>query len=132
MRLNASELHYVGGDHWAAILDSIAELKRHSDGEEQFRRLTSTDPVRDDDEDTDNANLPASTHSLLLYGGYRQASRAEILAALPPKNAVDRYISRYFNRQELVSCECTLPAEVNDRLSNIKQLQFMAQLFSRR
>lgn len=108
MRVSASELHYVGGDHWAAILDSIAGLKDRFDHEEQLRLGISHDQIQDDTGDAGNVDIHASRHSLLLYGGYRPASQAEILAALPPKGAVDRYISRYFNRQELVSCKCAL------------------------
>ena len=107
MRVSASELHYVGGEHWAAILDSIADLRDHFDHEEQLRLAISPDQVQDDTEDVGNDDIHASRHSLLLYGGYQPASQAEILAALPPKDDVDRYISRYFNRQELVSCKCT-------------------------
>jgi len=108
MRVSALELHYVGGDHWAAILDSIADLKDRFDHEEQLRLAISPDQIQDDTGDAGNVDIHASRHSLLLYGGYRPASQAEILAALPPKGAVDRYISRYFNRQELVSCKCAL------------------------
>lgn len=108
MCVNASELHYVGGDHWAAILHSIADLKDHFDREEQLRLAISPDQIQDDTGNADNIDINASKHSLLLYGGYRPASRAEILAALPPKGTVDRYISRYFNCQELVSCKCAL------------------------
>ena len=107
MRVSASELHYVGGEHWAAILDSIADLRDHFDHEEQLSLAVSPDQVQDDTGDVGNDEIHASRHSLLLYGGYQPASQAEILAALPPKDAVDRYISRYFNRQELVSCKCT-------------------------
>lgn len=31
IRVSPSELRYVGGDHWAAILDNIADLKDHFD-----------------------------------------------------------------------------------------------------
>lgn len=108
MRVSASELHYIGGDHWAAILDSIADLKDCFDREEQLRLGISPDQIQDDTGDAGNVDIHASKHSLLLYGGYRPASQAEILAALPPKGSVDRCISRYFNRQELVSCKCAL------------------------
>lgn len=106
MRVSASELHYVGGEHWAAILDSIADLRDHFDREEQLRLAISPDQVQDDTGEGGNDDIHASSHSLLLYGNFQPASHAEILAALPPKDAVDRYISRYFNRQELVSCKC--------------------------
>lgn len=108
MRVSASELHYVGGDHWASILDSIADLKDHFNHGEQLGPAISPDQTQDDTEDAGNVEHYASRHSLLLYGGYQPASQAEILAALPLKAIVDRYISRYFNRQELVSCKCAL------------------------
>lgn len=108
MHVSASELHYVGGDHWASILDSIADLKDHFDREEQLELSLSPERIRNEvSACPGNVEVHASKHSLLLYGGYRPASQAEILAALPPKSAVDRYISQYFNGQELVSCRFT-------------------------
>ncbi|RAL05410.1 uncharacterized protein BO80DRAFT_397956 [Aspergillus ibericus CBS 121593] len=91
MRVSASELRYVGGDHWAAILENIAELKDHFDREEELQLTTSPD------------DPPDPTHALLLYGCRRATSREELLEALPPRNVVDRYLSRYFNRMDLVS-----------------------------
>ncbi|KAI0834355.1 putative fungal-specific transcription factor [Hypoxylon sp. FL0890] len=102
MRLSASEVRYVGGDHWAAILDSIADLKDHFDQEENIR-LADTPDQAQDDSGNDPVGRPRSPHALLLYGCRRANSRAEILAALPPKSAVDRYISRFFNRLDLVA-----------------------------
>ncbi|KAH6637281.1 hypothetical protein F5144DRAFT_570122 [Chaetomium tenue] len=98
MHMSASELRYVGGDHWTAILDGIADLKDHFDQEERFRLAQD----EHDGDGTTNPLGPRSTHTLLLYGCRLPGSRAEILAALPPKSAVDRYISRYFNRLDLV------------------------------
>ncbi|KAL8734068.1 MAG: hypothetical protein Q9181_003352 [Wetmoreana brouardii] len=103
MRVTGSELRYVGGDHWAAIFDSIADLKDHFDREEQLKWDTSPDQIQDDTGDAGNLDVHAVRHSLLLYGGYRPASQAEILAALPSKSAVDRYIARYFNSLDLIS-----------------------------
>ena len=111
LRISASELHYVNGDHWAAILDGIADLKDHFDREEQLRLLTNPDQIQNHDRNTRNNMNYASGHSGLLYGGYQPASRAEILAALPPKGAVDRYISHYFNRVDLVSCKNAHPTK---------------------
>ncbi len=65
MRVSASELRYVGGDHWAAILDSIADLKDHVDREEDRRLADSPDPSPHDDGDPRAG--PQSPHSLLLY-----------------------------------------------------------------
>ena len=107
MRLSASEFHYICGGHWAAILESIADLKDHYNRGEQDRPSNSSGQGQDYTGDAGVANTHASKHSLLLYGGYQHASQAEILAALPQKGAVDRYVSRYFNRHELVSCKCS-------------------------
>ncbi|EFQ96790.1 fungal specific transcription factor domain-containing protein [Nannizzia gypsea CBS 118893] len=101
MRVTASELRYVGGDHWAAILENIADLKDHFDREEQLRLANSPEEL--DGNNSDPASKPRFPHALLLYGCRRPASRSEILAALPPKSAVDRYISRYFNCLDLVA-----------------------------
>ena len=95
MQITDSELQYVAGEHWAAILDSIADLKAQCDREEQVRMAESID---------DTSGKPSHfRHALLLYGCERASSRAEIIAALPPKAAVDRYISKYFNYLDLVA-----------------------------
>ncbi|PWY74311.1 hypothetical protein BO70DRAFT_372948 [Aspergillus heteromorphus CBS 117.55] len=98
MHISGSELRYVTGEHWAAILDSIADLKAHCDREEQL------DPVDTHNEKGNDSNAePPSPRPLVLYGCPRATSRTEIIAALPPKSAVDRYISRYFNYLDLVA-----------------------------
>ncbi|KAI3329049.1 hypothetical protein HD806DRAFT_270683 [Xylariaceae sp. AK1471] len=105
MRLSASEVRYVGGDHWAAILDSIADLKDHFDREENHSLAADTTEQEQDQDGgaCDPVGRSRSPHALLLYGCKRATSRSEILAALPPKNAMDRYISRFFNRLDLVA-----------------------------
>ncbi|KAB8230051.1 putative transcription factor [Aspergillus alliaceus] len=107
MRISESELRYVGGDHWAAILDGIADLKDHFDHDEQVRLANTPDQVAD--EQGNGLARPRSGYALLLYGCRRPSSQEEILMALPPKAAVDRYISRYFNYLDLVSsCQCPI------------------------
>ncbi|KAL4791652.1 hypothetical protein BDV19DRAFT_290663 [Aspergillus venezuelensis] len=104
MRTDNSELQYVGGDHWIAILDGIAHLKDHLGREDELRLAES--PIDDVNEQWDDNNSEVankqSKGALLLYGCH-PASRKEILSSLPPKYAVDRYISRYFNNFDLVS-----------------------------
>ncbi|KAK4166450.1 fusarisetin A cluster transcription factor [Cladorrhinum sp. PSN259] len=98
-----SEQRYVGSDHWAAILEGIADLKLQVDQEEDLRPVEEDfQNVNRDNADMDYLAAPAQNRALLLYGYRSPVSRAEILAALPPKSAVDRYISRYFNRLDLV------------------------------
>ncbi|KAH8698950.1 putative fungal-specific transcription factor [Talaromyces proteolyticus] len=106
MRISVSEHRYVGEDHWAAILDRIADLKDHFDREEQQQLAISPKHSEYDEwgeERTDALTRPRSGYALLLYGVSRPASRDQILTALPPRAAVDRYISRYFNYLDLVS-----------------------------
>jgi hypothetical protein len=103
LRISDLELRYVEGDHWVAILDGIADLKDHLDREEQLRLAGGYNATEDE---VDNANPVASQRdggALLLYGCRHAASIDEILSALPPKYAVDRYVSRYFNYLDLVS-----------------------------
>ena len=84
---SSSDAQYVGGTHWAAILDGIADIK------EQLEH-----------EDYGNTEKPAMLHTFLLYG-CKSASKEDILAALPDRPAVDRYISQYFNRLDLAPCK---------------------------
>ncbi|KAK2865376.1 hypothetical protein FQN49_003637 [Arthroderma sp. PD_2] len=49
LNVGVSELRYVGGDHWAAILENIDDLKDHFDREEQLRLTNSPDQGQDDD-----------------------------------------------------------------------------------
>ncbi|KAK7737040.1 hypothetical protein SLS53_006797 [Cytospora paraplurivora] len=49
MRMSGSEIHYVNEEHWAAILDNIADLKDHFNREEQSRLVTGPVGNLDDD-----------------------------------------------------------------------------------
>lgn len=98
IRVGDVEFTYVSCDHWTAIADRI-------DREEHLRLVESPGDVA---RVADNGNeaVTRSPRAVLLYG-CPPRSRAEILAAMPPKAAVDRYVARYFNRMELVSyCKC--------------------------
>lgn len=107
MRVSAMELQYVGGDHWAAILDGIADLKDHFERDEQLT-LVDTSNLIEDSSCRDSIARPQLLHALLLYGCSPTASRAEILSTLLPRAAVDRYIFRYFNYLYLVAYRCAL------------------------
>lgn len=98
MSAHAADLPYVNGDHWAAILESIEDLKDHfSREQEDISSIGGTDGAP-------SINT-AKQHALLLYASGHHASREEIIAALPPKNVVDRHLSYYFNRLGLAYCE---------------------------
>lgn len=97
--MHASQSHYLGSDHWAAIVDSIAELKEHFHTVEQLRWSDSESP----DQPSASPNPNPRTRSLLLYGHGAHCAHEDLIAALPPRPTIDRYISRYFNRQEMIS-----------------------------
>lgn len=110
MSISESEVSYVGRDHWAILLDGIADLKVHLDHEEQLR-LSNTPPSHGSDEHGSPAAQPKSGYAILLYGDRRHVSREEILSKLPPKAVVDRHISRYFNYLDLIaSCVFKFPS----------------------
>jgi hypothetical protein len=85
--VNSSELQYVSGDHWAAILDSIVDLKEDLERQEE-----------------EYAQDPHMSHVLLFYNS-KAVSKIEILEALPPKQVVDRLVSQYFNCLDLAPCK---------------------------
>lgn len=109
MRMSGSEVHYVNDEHWAAIMDNIAVLKDHFDREEQLKLITSSDA---DLQYSSNHPSGEQKGALLLYGCRRPSSREEILASLPPRDALDRYISRYFNCVDLVA-SCSSPCHLS-------------------
>ncbi|KAK1461062.1 fungal specific transcription factor [Colletotrichum melonis] len=108
MRSSAMEHQYVGSEHWSAIMDSIADLKDHFDREEQSKLAESPTADYCFEDPSSFTQRRRWQRPLLLYGCRPAASRSEILSTLPPKNAVDRYISRYFNRLDLVSSSASV------------------------
>jgi hypothetical protein len=78
---------YVSSSHWAAIFDSITELRSHFSQEEDAL-----------DQPTDLA-LPLANvpRPQLLYGGLAYETPMSIMKCIPPRPVVDRLISRYFN-----------------------------------
>ncbi|KAK7752851.1 hypothetical protein SLS62_005193 [Diatrype stigma] len=83
--------NYVGGAHWAAILDSIEELKGQiGDGSETQIGVPSEEPSH-------TVLSDQNTGPQLLYGGSPKTSKEEIIASIPPRTDVDRLVSRYFN-----------------------------------
>ncbi|KAH9238522.1 hypothetical protein K456DRAFT_1720199 [Colletotrichum gloeosporioides 23] len=106
LRTGVADHSYVSGDHWGAILDSIADLRDHFNREEQARLAESPGPASEPTQDvcgnTASGSFPPQ-RALLLYGCRPARCREEILSALPPKSTVDRYVSRYFNHLDLVA-----------------------------
>lgn len=91
IHLHSHGANYVGSVHWAAVLDSISELRDHYEEEEEARMLATSD----------NALLLHSRGPRLLYEPV-QATKADLLASIPARPVVDRMLARYFNAQGLV------------------------------
>jgi hypothetical protein len=94
MQSSGGGANYVGSAHWAAVLDSIAELKDHFDNEEP----SHSEEQVEQDSGTEIAGPQ------LLYGCPKTTTKDEILASLPNRQVVDRLVSRYFNSFEMSSC----------------------------
>ncbi|PVH77143.1 hypothetical protein DL98DRAFT_463996 [Cadophora sp. DSE1049] len=71
---------YVGATHWAAILEDIEEVKSY---------FEETEEVLDGDD--------TRPFSSLAFNAATPATRPGLMAALPPRIVVDRFVSRYFN-----------------------------------
>ncbi|EWG49974.1 hypothetical protein FVEG_09315 [Fusarium verticillioides 7600] len=92
MRLDSHGVRasYVGSVHWAAVLESISELKDHYEEEEEARMLATNDHA-----------LLQSSGPRLLYEPVH-TTKTDLLASIPPRPVVDRMVARYFNTQGVV------------------------------
>ena len=88
MKINSSgAAKYVSSSHWAAILDSIAELNDHVEQEEETRNIATEFHQR---------YAVHTTWPQLLYDDQR-VTKADILSSIPTRRAADRLVSRYFS-----------------------------------
>ncbi|KAH7412751.1 hypothetical protein BKA64DRAFT_337135 [Cadophora sp. MPI-SDFR-AT-0126] len=89
------QANYVGSDHWAAILDNIACLKDQlgASGAPSKEKISLDVPIRPD----------------LLVGSVRPATRAEILAAIPPRSVADAITNSFFETPDMGSTLIHVP-----------------------
>ncbi|RYP92819.1 hypothetical protein DL770_001099 [Monosporascus sp. CRB-9-2] len=93
IKVRESGVSYVSSAHWAAVLDSIAELRQHfAEEDEAYARIP--DPIQS------QASL---ARPQLFYISSTHISHAEVLHAIPPRPVVDRLVSRYFNVVDLAT-----------------------------
>ncbi|KAM0740598.1 hypothetical protein ACQRIT_005782 [Beauveria bassiana] len=78
---------YVSSSHWAAVLDSIVDLRNHL-SEEEDTILPVLELTRANSE---------IVKPQLFYSGQLDDTVASIISNLPPRPTVDRLLSRYFN-----------------------------------
>ena len=95
--------NYVSSVHWAAVLDSISELKDHYGKEEEARMLASSDCV------------PSYGPGPRLLYEPVQATKADILATIPARPVVDRMVARYFNTQGVAPGMWLIPTHLLGR-----------------
>ncbi|KAJ5553395.1 Fungal-specific transcription factor protein [Penicillium frequentans] len=93
IRIQESGVSYVSSSHWAAVLDSIAELRDHLEQDVKLRETITYDP---------NPHLFPSPQ-LLYSGGCAHVTIESILESIPPRPVVDRLIARYFNDLDMAS-----------------------------
>ncbi|RYP52212.1 hypothetical protein DL769_010707 [Monosporascus sp. CRB-8-3] len=108
IKVRESGMSYVSSAHWAAVLDSIAELRHHF-AEEDDAYAHIPDPIQS------QASL---ARPQLFYSSSTHISRAEIFHAIPPRRVVDRLVSRYFNVVDLAP-ETTLVTHSTSATSGI-------------
>lgn len=91
LKMQGSGLKYVSSAHWAAVLDGIAGLKEYFD---QQDRSHASYPDK-----FSHGPIPEFPGPQLLYCGawLPNLTKAVILESVPPRNVVDRLVSRYFN-----------------------------------
>lgn len=90
MQRTDTGMSYVSGAHWLAILDEITEIKDHLDDEEAQESHQAPEPT-----------YPKFSGPQLLYGCPNLATKEEILASMPERPLIDRFVSCYFNSFEM-------------------------------
>jgi hypothetical protein len=87
LSIRSARFSYVGSSHWAAVLDSITELRNYLAQEEDAINLAP-------DLDPSPISFPKPQ---LLYHGIIHETPVSIIKSFPPRSVVDRLVSRYFN-----------------------------------
>jgi hypothetical protein len=96
IRIEGTGATYVGSSHWAAILDSIADLRTQLANEEDAAEARSAQP---------QAKYPKPQ---LFYYSPVFETQASIISSIPPRSVVDRLISRYFNVLDIATGQSKL------------------------
>lgn len=101
MKISRGEISYVGESHWGAILNSISELKRDLEEEEEDEPDASGSP-----EQTINSwgSVPmggvqphATTGLGFMLGEATNVTKQQLIDSVPEKKVADRLLSLWFN-----------------------------------
>ncbi|KAF2648481.1 hypothetical protein K491DRAFT_612671 [Lophiostoma macrostomum CBS 122681] len=117
LSLDQAEASYVGSDHWAAVLDEIADLKHHLEEENVSLPISNPSTSAHNDEGP-----------LIFRTDIRPASREEILQSFPSKTLVDDFVSTYFLQREHIPIflhQATFLKEYNRFWANPNEVSIM-------
>ena len=101
MKISRDEISYVGESHWGAILNSISELKRDLEDEEEDEPDATGSP-----EQTINSwgSVPmggvqphATTGLGFMLGEATNVTKQQLIDSVPEKKVADRLLSLWFN-----------------------------------
>ncbi|KAK7747994.1 hypothetical protein SLS53_001246 [Cytospora paraplurivora] len=101
LRMHSHGANYVNSVHWAAVLNSISELKDQYEKEEEARMLTYGDCL--------SLHGPGPR---LLYEPV-QANKADILASIPARPVVDRMVAQFLNAQGVAPADPEIKTRVH-------------------
>ena len=94
LKVDNNKSMYFGEAHWAAILNDIAEVRNYfTEHKKQYdEQLVKVEASRKRD---GFAQGPA-----FLFGGRHVPQFSELLTSLPPREVVDKLVSRYWNEYD--------------------------------
>ncbi|KAE9374272.1 hypothetical protein N431DRAFT_464540 [Stipitochalara longipes BDJ] len=101
LTLDNSETSYVGSTHWAAVLNEVVDLKDLLDS-------------HDSPNSSNGSNVPNEQGIDLLFSTKRAVSQKDILASIPPRDIVDRLISKYFSVMDMALTILHIPTFQKD------------------
>ncbi|KAK3386673.1 hypothetical protein B0H63DRAFT_392230 [Podospora didyma] len=113
---------YQSGDDWYAVLQEINELKK---------TWSQDQDEHNSDSSLGNALSVTADGPSLLFSQMKPVERLEILSTLPPKQEIDRLLSKFFNRKDFpitippILHEPTFMHEYNEHWKDPSRTSFM-------
>ena len=109
-----AEISYVEGAHWTAILDGVLVLTLQNQlplTRDQIGELK--DYFEDGPTGPGNEPIaPSPDGPELLFGGFKDVRKQDLLADLPPRLVVDRLIAKCFNAMDTATSMSIYPLPV--------------------
>jgi hypothetical protein len=111
LTLGSTETSYVSSTHWGAILNEVSLIstpkrltfmRKARSNNLQYLQVASIKNLLNTHESPDSNNGSDSPNDLdLFFPPQHRVTQAEMLAAIPPRDVVDRLISRYFSIMDM-------------------------------